>query len=97
MRVVIGAALWMFGVTSACADVMNGERLAQRWCTPCHAPSGQSGSAPGLAAIARNSEFTREKLAISILLFHPTVLQATMTRTEASDLADYISSISLGK
>jgi hypothetical protein len=76
---------------------MNGERLAQHWCSPCHAAPGQNGSARTLTAIAQNGEFTREKVAVSILLFHPTVLRATMTRNEASDLAEYIVSLGHGK
>jgi mono/diheme cytochrome c family protein len=97
MRIAISAAISMFVVTSASADAMNGERLAERWCSPCHAAQGRSGSAPALTLIAHTREFTRENLAVSILFFHPTVLQATMTRNEASDLAEYISSLSEGK
>jgi cytochrome c len=97
MRIVISAALSILFATSASADSMNGERLAQRWCSPCHAVPGQGGSAPALTVIAHNGEFTREKVAVSILLFHPTVLQATMTRNEASDLAEYITSLGQAK
>jgi mono/diheme cytochrome c family protein len=97
MRIAIGAAISIFVVTSAGADAMNGERLAQRWCSPCHTVPGKNGSAPALTVIAHNGEFTREKVVVSILLFHPTVLQATMTRNEASDLAEYIASLSQAK
>jgi hypothetical protein len=97
MRIAISAAISMFVVASASADAINGEHLAERWCSPCHAAPGKSGSAPALTLIAHGREFTREKLAVSILLFHPTVLQATMTRNEASDLAEYLSSLSDGK
>ena len=97
MRIAISAAISIFVVTSACADATNGERLAERWCSSCHAAPGKSGSAPALTLIAQNGEFTREKVAVAILLFHPTVLQATMTRNEAYDLAEYIASLSHGK
>src|SRR5262249_3866986 len=93
MRIAISAAIALCVVTSASADALNGERLAQQWCSPCHAVPGKNGSAPALAVIAHNGEFTREKVAVSILLFHPTVLQATMTRNEATDLAEYIASL----
>ena len=97
MRIAISAVISIFVVTNANADAMNGERLAERWCSSCHAAPGKSGSAPALTVIAQNREFTRENLAVSILLFHPTVLQAAMTRSEASDLAEYVASLSHGK
>ena len=94
MRTAISAVLLAFTVTSACADATNGERLAQRWCAPCHAASGQGGSAPALPAIARNGWFSRDRLAIFILLFHPTMPDTTLTRDEAVDLAEYIATLS---
>ena len=97
MRIAISAVISIFVVTSAGADATNGERLAQHWCSPCHGATGKNGSAPALTVIAHNGEFTREKVAVSILLFHSTVLQATMTRNEASDLAEYVASLSHGK
>jgi mono/diheme cytochrome c family protein len=93
IRTAMSAALLSFAVTSSNADALNGQRLAQRWCAPCHSLPGNSGPAPALAAIARNGEFTREKLAISILLFHPNMSNVTMTRDEASDLADYVATL----
>jgi mono/diheme cytochrome c family protein len=97
MRVAISAVFLTFAVTSACADATNGERLAQRWCAPCHATPGHSGSAPAMTAIARNHEYTREQLAVIIVLFHPKMPDMTLTHDEASDLAEYITKLSQAK
>jgi cytochrome c len=86
-----------FAVTAACADATNGEHLAQRWCAPCHSVAAEQTSARSsvrsLATIARNPDFTREKFAIFLLVFHPKMPEMPLTRTDASDLADYVTSL----
>jgi mono/diheme cytochrome c family protein len=97
MRIAATAVVTMFAVTAAYAGASNGEHLAQRWCAPCHAvvrgETKAKASTPALATIARSPEFSRERLATSLLLFHPKMPDMSLTRDEASDLADYIAKL----
>ena len=98
MRVALSIVIFMLAATGcACADAANGERLAQRWCAPCHAvgrgETRASATAPALATIARSPDFSREKLAMLLLVFHPKMPDMLLTRNEASDLADYINAL----
>jgi len=97
MRIAACATAFTFVVSSAWADAANGERLAQRWCTPCHAVGNNetrsTSKAPPLTTIARNPEFSRDKLALFLLVFHPNMPDVSLTRNEASDLADYIATL----
>jgi hypothetical protein len=89
------AVMLTFVVTAACADPTNGERLAQRWCFPCHLDkTDNKWPAHALSAIVRNSNFSREKLAVFLLLFHPKMPEISLTQKEATDLADYLAKLS---
>jgi hypothetical protein len=97
MRTTVSAMVLTFAVTAACADTTNGEHLAQLWCVPCHSVAREQSkarsSAPSLATIATSPDFSREKLATLLLLFHPKMPEVSLTPNEASDLADYIASL----
>jgi cytochrome c len=91
----LSAVMLTFVVTAACADPSNGERIAQRWCFPCHVENtGNKWPAPALSAIVRNANFSREKLAVFLLLFHPKMPEISLTQKEATDLADYLAKLS---
>jgi mono/diheme cytochrome c family protein len=81
-------------ITAASADPDNGQRLAQRWCASCHivAPDQKQGSAdaPPFAAIARMPGFSRDKLVFFLLDPNPKMPDMSLTRREASDLAEYV-------
>jgi hypothetical protein len=95
MRIAISAVVFTFVVTAACADPTNGERLAQRWCFPCHVEKTDNRwPTRALSAIVRNSNFSREKLAVFLLLFHPKMPEMSLTQKEATDLADYLAKLS---
>jgi mono/diheme cytochrome c family protein len=76
------------------ADADDGEKLARRWCAGCHlvAPDQQrtTTDAPAFATIARVPEFNREKLVFFLLEPHPKMPGMALSRSEATDLADYI-------
>ena len=94
----LSAVILTFVVTAACADPTNGERLAQRWCFPCHVEkAGNKWPAPALSAIVRNPNFSREKLAVFLFLFHPKMPEMSLTQQEATDLADYLAELSGSK
>ena len=91
----LSAVILTFVVTAACADPTNGERLAQRWCFPCHVEKASNKwPAPALSAIVRNPNFSREKLAVFLLLFHPKMPEMSLTQKDATDLADYLAKLS---
>jgi hypothetical protein len=72
----------------------NGERLARRWCEPCHVVASDqrevTGEAPPFASIARRPGFDPARLALFLLDPHPKMPDMSLTRNEASDLAAYI-------
>jgi mono/diheme cytochrome c family protein len=82
---------------TAWADADDGEKLARRWCAGCHlvAPDQQRAStdAPPFATIARAPEFNSDKLAFFLLAPHPKMPDMALSRSEATDLADYIAKL----
>jgi len=79
------------------ADADDGEKLARRWCAACHlvAPDQKQAStdAPPFATIGRMPGFNRERVAFFLLEPHPKMPNMSLSRSEASDLADYISKL----
>ena len=88
-------------VVAARADPANGERLARQWCASCHivAPDQKQASAdvPAFASIARMPGFDRNKVAFFLLDPHPKMPSMSLTRSEASDLADYIAALGIAR
>jgi mono/diheme cytochrome c family protein len=86
--------VFSFPQSSAIADPVNGERLARLWCASCHvvAPNqtGASADVPTFEAIGRMPGFDRTKIAFFLLDPHPKMPNMSLSRIEASDLADYI-------
>jgi mono/diheme cytochrome c family protein len=79
------------------ADVYNGERLARRWCEPCHvvAPDQRqvTGEAPPFATIAHKPDFDPARIAVFLLDPHPKMPDMSLTRIEAGDIAAYIAKL----
>jgi mono/diheme cytochrome c family protein len=79
------------------ADPDNGERLARRWCTPCHVVAldqrGPTAEAPPFTTIAAKPDFDAAKLAFFLMDPHPKMPNMSLSRTEAADLAAYIASL----
>jgi mono/diheme cytochrome c family protein len=79
------------------ADANHGGDLAKRWCTSCHLVDSKQTQAnadvPSFAAIASKSDFTPEKVAFFLLDPHPKMPNFQLSRTEAADIAAYISSL----
>jgi|SRR5690242_17413302 len=84
-------------LNQAWADAANGERLARQWCAPCHVVASDqkqaSADVPAFATIAKMSGFSRDKLAFFLLDPHPKMPNLSLTRNEATDLANYITSL----
>jgi mono/diheme cytochrome c family protein len=84
-------------MASAWADPDDGEKLARRWCAACHlvAPDQKQAStdAQPFATIGRTPGFSHEKLAFFLLEPHPKMPNMSLSRSEATDLADYIAKL----
>lgn len=98
MHVLILAVIAIVSATSAlAADATNGERLARRWCSPCHVVASDqrnpTGEAPPFAVIAGSPQFNASRLAFFLLDPHPKMPDMALSRTEAADLAAYIASL----
>jgi len=83
--------------TSASADPDDGEKLARRWCAACHVVASDqhepTAEAPPFTTIARVPGFNRDKLAFFLLEPHPKMPSMSLSRQEATDLADYIAKL----
>jgi len=79
------------------ADAANGERLARRWCEPCHVVAADqrqaTGEAPPFASIATRPGFDAARIATFLLDPHPKMPDMSLTRIEAADLAAYIATL----
>jgi len=88
--------LWLIAGPAA-ADPANGERLARQWCAACHlvAPDQSQASAdvPPFAAIARAPDFSSARIAFFLLDPHPKMPNMSLSRQEATDIAEYIASL----
>jgi mono/diheme cytochrome c family protein len=95
---LIGCCLTMAVVAQPvfAADARNGERLARRWCEPCHVVAADqrevTGEAPPFATIARPG-FDAARIAMFLLDPHPKMPDMSLTRAEAADLAAYIAAL----
>jgi mono/diheme cytochrome c family protein len=96
-KVLLVAAAWFAGSCAMAADADHGAVLAKRWCATCHLVDADqkqaSADVPPFAAIAKQSDFTPEKVAFFLLDPHPKMPNFPLSRTEAADIAAYIGSL----
>ena len=97
IRLSLTAAVVLAAIPVFAADPDHGERLARRWCTPCHVVAadqpGPTSEAPPFATVATKPDFDVAKLTFFLLDPHPKMPNMQLTRTEAGDLAAYIASL----
>ncbi|MGA7804263.1 c-type cytochrome [Bradyrhizobium sp.] len=95
LAVIVAAGLGE--VPAMAADASHGSDLAKRWCSSCHLVDSNQKQAdadvPSFAAIASKSDFTPEKVAFFLLDPHPKMPNFLLSRTEAADIAAYVSSL----
>jgi mono/diheme cytochrome c family protein len=79
------------------ADASQGKAIAERWCAACHkvepAPKSTRDQPPPFTSIAGMPDFDATKLAFLLLRPHPSMPSLSLSRTEVSDLADYIKTL----
>ena len=74
-------------------DIEHGQRLAERWCTECHAigsAPAKFNRAPSLAAIAARQDISPEMITSFLLLPHATMPNLPLSRQDAQDIAAFI-------
>jgi mono/diheme cytochrome c family protein len=97
LRFSISIAICLLWVTAAvAADADNGKRLAETRCVPCHnVGSDQTravADAPPFEVIAGKFKVAPDVLAYLLLYPHPR-MNVPLTRSEANDIAAYISTL----
>jgi len=97
VAVVLATAPMVAMAPAWAADAANGERIAQRWCAPCHvvAPGQKqtTGEAPPFAAIAKRPDFSADRIAYFLLAPHPMMPDMGLSRQTAQDIAAYIATL----
>ena len=97
------AALFLVRVHNAdgsklvAASALEGHRLAEAWCKPCHAiephMAGTSDQAPGFAAIAKRRGTTALSLKVFLKTSHQSMPNLVIAPDQAEVLANYILSL----
>lgn len=90
----VGLYLIFVPSSGTLADSENGRRLADHWCSACHVvATGQRharADVPPFSSIARGPDFNAQQLAFFLLLPHPKMPSMSLSRSEATDITDYI-------
>jgi mono/diheme cytochrome c family protein len=85
------------GTTPDSDGVSAGHRLAEAWCTTCHATDsnagGTSNTAPDFVAIANQPATTALSLKVFLQTSHRSMPNLVLTPEQADDLASYILSM----
>lgn len=98
MRTIIAAALslWMVSSPALAQDAVNGHRIAQDWCSTCHAigdEPARNDAVPSFRAIARMPGMTSLSLTAFLSTPHYRMPDYSLTRREIADLSAYILSL----
>jgi mono/diheme cytochrome c family protein len=94
----LSAALVLFGAagTAFAADLENGRRVAERWCSECHvdAPApGKARRAKSFATIAARQDISSEMIIAFLRLPHSTMPNRQLSAQDIQDLAALIMSM----
>ena len=85
------------GAALAADSALEGRRLAEAWCKPCHAIEphmpGISDQAPGFAAIANRHGTTALSLKVFLKTSHQNMPNLVIAPDQADALANYILSL----
>ena len=85
------------GSKLAADSPLEGRRLAEAWCKPCHAiephMAGMSDQAPGFAAIANRHGTTALSLKVFLKTSHQNMPNLVIAPDQADALANYILSL----
>ena len=92
MIVLSGALLIASGSGRAAGDPLSGKDIAGRWCAQCHLIDGGRArdAAPPLRAIARDANWTDDRLAGFLAKPHGGMRGFSLSRQEIDNLVAYI-------
>jgi mono/diheme cytochrome c family protein len=98
----MAVALTIIGANTArAADPNNGHEIVKRCCSSCHVverdQKGPTAEGTLFATIAKRPGFDTAKLAFFLLDPHPKMPSMQLTRSEAADIAAYISTLRSGR
>jgi len=84
--------------TALAGDAASGKALALQWCSACHLvaedqPTASSASLPSFYDMAKDPDWSEEKLAAFLANPHPAMPDMSLGNTEIADLASYIGSL----
>ena len=100
LRIILTSAAFGIGTvlfvqSAAAADAANGGRLAELWCAACHVVTTTQreaySDAPPFEEIAKRPGFTEAGITTFLLDPHGKMPNMDLSRTEAADIAAYIS------
>ena len=79
-------------------SVQAGRKLAEAWCSPCHAIDAsaartQTATAPDFVAVANMPSTTELSLKVFLQSNHPTMPNVILTAEQRGDLVNYILSL----
>lgn len=83
----------MMAATASTGDPVAGQRIAERWCSSCHAgATGRSGtdSAPALGSIAEQRRGDPGWLRAWLTAPHPPMPDPGLSRAEIEDIVAYL-------
>ena len=87
----------VLGSSALAAGADNGKALADRWCSSCHVVDHEqklaTDQAPPFASVARMPAFDASKLAFLLLKPHPNMPTLSLSRTEITNIAEYIATL----
>jgi mono/diheme cytochrome c family protein len=95
LKLQLSVALILFGGIQAtfAQNAENGERLAKRWCSGCHAigtAADKFHGIPSFAVIAAKETISADMIASFLLLPHATMPNPPLSRKDTQDIALFI-------
>jgi mono/diheme cytochrome c family protein len=94
---VMAPQLALFALPASGADPINGERLAERWCSACHVVTTRqreaNADAPPFEEIAKRPNFNEDGLMTFLLNPHAKMPNMNLSRFEAGDIAAYVAKL----
>jgi mono/diheme cytochrome c family protein len=93
-RLAAALLLVAAGQASAAGDPGSGERIAERWCSGCHAvTAGGSDAAPPFTEIVRRPDRSPSFLHAWLSDPHPPMPRLDLSRQEIADVIAYLSTL----
>jgi len=93
LHLVVVLVLSVAGAAGWAQDVVNGQRISERWCVECHAigtPTPKTSRIIPFASIAERPGITSDMIASFLLMPHATMPNLPLSKKDAQDIAAFI-------